>query len=104
MSRGYYFTPNHAAAAVTTAVKRAERAGPLLRGPIDQAWCVCRRGEGTFDVEAYYQPSMMEDPWKQLRLRQPADPAGLTSNAAGDMAQGSESRSHADGALDRPWH
>lgn len=76
----------------------------MLRQTIFEAWCVCRRGEGTFDVEAYYQSSMMEDPWKQLRLRQPADGAGLASNAAEDMAQGSGSRSHADGASDRPWH
>ena len=88
----------------TTAVKRAERAGLLLWQPTLKASGVCRRGENTFDVEAYYQPSMMEDPWKQLRLRQPADAAGPASNAAGDMAQGSESRLHADGASDRPWH
>ena len=55
-------------------------------------------------MEAYYQPSMMEDPWKQLRLRPPAGTAGPASDAAGDMALGSESRSHADGASDRPWH
>ena len=96
--------PHHAAAVITTAGRRAERTVMLLREPIAQAWCVCRRGEGTFDVEAYYQSSMMEDPWKQLRLRQPADAAGPASKVAGGVAQGSESRSHADGALDRPWH
>ena len=46
----------------------------MLRQTIFEAWCVCAGGgEGTFDVEGVpISPSMMEDPWKQLRLR----PAG----------------------------
>lgn len=68
---------------------------------------VCRGREGAFSAEAYYQASMMEDPWKQLRQRQlqQQPPAGGASAGAGVGAGGGvESRLDGDGAADRPWH
>lgn len=51
-----------------------------------------RRGrEGTFNAEAYYQPSMLGDPWKQLRQqKQLLPPADDGSGRQHGQKQGGE--------------
>lgn len=93
--------------------------------------CCCRGREDAFDVGAYYQPSMVEDPWRQLRQLQlqkkPDAAARADGKAKGtgsrqqqqqhhqsiepvgkaegeDAGEVSDSRLDTEGALDRPWH
>ncbi|CAL5220509.1 g2541 [Coccomyxa viridis] len=67
-----------------------------------------RGREGGFNVEAYYQPSMLEDPWKHLRQQQqePPPPHEAAQHGIADQEHNKnhDSRSSAEGDADRPWH
>ena len=68
---------------------------------------LCRGREGAYDVEAYYQPSMLEDPWQHLRQQQqqhPPNAAAQLSSIFQGVADDVDSKSSTEGATDRPWH
>ena len=69
---------------------------------------LCRGRENAFSAEAYYQPSMLEDPWKHLRQQQqqqqPPDVAAQPDSTKHEVEEVDGSRSHGEGAADRPWH
>ena len=67
---------------------------------------LCRGREGAFNTDAYYQPSMLEDPWKQLRKQKQLLPPPADAAQAGSMGKSSvdsdDNILHSKGAADRP--